>query len=217
MMPKPHDEHAAPGCTAGSEDFEDLEGMLRGLPREEPGADFAAKVMERVAALPAHKAPASPASTDARGARLRREGPLVRAARWLCRPRTFSLSPLQAAAAALCLVLAAGLALRHGTGPTTALKQGLVPVHFVLAAPGAQSVAVIGDFNGWNGRGWEMRRDKAGMWVLSASLAPGSHEYVFQIDGRATRPDPAASFSKDDGFGGVNSVLLVRGGNGKAI
>jgi 1,4-alpha-glucan branching enzyme len=98
------------------------------------------------------------------------------------------------------------------------VPEGLSPVKFVLAAPGASEVAVIGSFNGWNAAGWTMRRDTAsGLWTLKAALPPGSHEYVFLIDGATTVTDAAAALSADDGFGSRNSVLLVKNGDGSLL
>ena len=181
-----------------------LAERLRALGDAGPGDDFTARVMERIAAkepLPAPKPwPA-------------------RLSRWLMTPRTVSLRPLHGLALAACLLLAVGAALRFASFTASETPpEGRSPVRFVLAAPGAREVAVIGSFNGWNAAGWTMRHDAAtGLWTLTAALPPGSHEYVFLLDGAVALPDPAAAISADDGFGSRNSVLLVRNGNGATL
>lgn len=186
-----------------------IEDSLRRLPRPEPGPDFAAGIMARVRTSARMRAAAAPRS------------PWERFKDWMRTPRSVSFTPLQAGFAAACLFLALGLGARYLPGVAGlpgSDSGGLTPVQFVLAAPGAKRVAVIGSFNSWNATGWEMRRDPAsGLWSLTTALPAGSFEYVFQVDGAATLPDPAAPLSADDGFGSRNSLLLVRGENGTRI
>lgn len=176
-----------------------LASRLCALGTADPGPDFAARVMDRI------------------GSRTPRRvvgGLPRRIVYWLVSPRTFRFSPLGGLAAAACLILALGLALRIGPVGDGGAPRGLSAVTFVLAAPAAHEVAVIGSFNGWNAAGWTMRRDDAtGLWTLATALPPGSHEYVFLIDGATSVPDASASLSADDGFGSRNSVLLVKGGD----
>jgi 1,4-alpha-glucan branching enzyme len=121
-------------------------------------------------------------------------------------------------AAAACLLLTMGLFLRQGFAPGNRVPAGLSSVTFVLAAPSAREVAVIGSFNGWNSAGWTMVRDQSrGLWTLSSALPPGSHEYVFLIDGTTPVADTMATLNVDDGFGGRNSVLLVKDDHGTAL
>lgn len=197
------------GLNAPVAGCEDVERALRLLPRHDPGPDFAAKVMARVRTSARLRAAAAP------------KPPWRRLLDWLRTPQSLSFTPLQAGLAAACLVLVVGMGARllpDGAGLPGGRADGLTPVQFALAAPGAQRVAVIGSFNNWNGTGWEMRRDPAtGIWSLSTALPSGSFEYVFLVDGAATLPDPAAPQSADDGFGSRNSLLLVRGENGTRI
>ncbi len=176
-----------------------LASGLRALGAADPGPDFAVRVMDRI---------------GSRSPRRAAEGLPRRVIHWLVSPRTFRLSPLGALAAAACLILVLGLALRVGPVGDGGAPRGLSAVTFVLAAPAAHEVAVIGSFNGWNAAGWTMRRDTAtGLWTLATALPPGSHEYVFLIDGATSVPDSSAPLSADDGFGSRNSVLLVKGGD----
>jgi anti-sigma factor RsiW len=46
-------------------------------------------------------------------------------------------------------------------------------VRFVLKAPGARSVSVVGDFNGWSAKTHSMRdEDGDGIWTLTVNLRP---------------------------------------------
>ncbi len=83
---------------------------------------------------------------------------------------------------------------------------------FRFAPPRALgSVSVAGSFNGWDPSAWPMRRE-GDLWVLTRVVPEGTHEYKFVLDGGEWVPDPSASASAPDGFGGVNSVLTVRCG-----
>jgi len=183
---------------------DDLASGLRRLGAMDPGEDFAARVMGRI------------------GAAAPQAGPKRRMARvveWLTEPRSIRVSPLGGIAAAACLLLALGLFFKnYGGFENGATPAGLSPVTFVLAAPSAREVAVIGSFNGWKTAGWTMRNDPAtGLWTLTTALPPGSHEYVFLVDGTTPVTDAAAALSVDDGFGSRNSVLLVKNGDGAAL
>jgi 1,4-alpha-glucan branching enzyme len=91
-----------------------------------------------------------------------------------------------------------------------------LPVVFTLKVPGASSVAVIGTFNQWNAKGFEMKGDKErGVWSITLSLPQGRHEYAFLVDGKKVITDPQAAFYEEDGFGSQNSVLVLRGENGQ--
>lgn len=137
---------------------------------------------------------------------------------WLLRPYTLSLTPLGtlARAAALAAVVAGATfaALRIRTAPvsapavTAAFAASDVP--FVLYAPGAHSVALVGDFNGWDRGATPLRpAGSAGAWVVSLPLPPGRYRYAFLIDGARWLPDPTAPRAPDDDFGTPNSVLMV--------
>ena len=111
------------------------------------------------------------------------------------------------AAAAVLVVaigLAAGLALRARSG-------GYLTVTFVLDTPQARSVALAGDFTGWQTSGYELvRRASDGKWEITVRLQRDrSYAYSFVIDGERWVPDPGAPETVEDGFGGVNSILRL--------
>jgi len=83
-------------------------------------------------------------------------------------------------------------------------------VDLFFSAPQAASVAVVGDFNGWDPRQTLMiRSNHEGRWTARLKLPPGVHQYSFVINGSAWVPDPGAKATLADGFGGRNSVLII--------
>lgn len=75
---------------------------------------------------------------------------------------------------------------------------------------GAQSVSVVGSFNGWSPEADPMILDEDGNWRAEVRLRPGEFQYKFVVDGNRWIRDPANPNAVDDGFGELNSVLLVR-------
>lgn len=84
-------------------------------------------------------------------------------------------------------------------------------VRFVLPAPGAQRVAVAGDFNGWDPSTHALEDpDADGVFHATLPLPTGTHAYMFVVDGERWVTDPFAGAYRDDGFGGRNAVVHVR-------
>jgi len=78
---------------------------------------------------------------------------------------------------------------------------------FVMPAPGAQTVAVLGSFNNWKPT-LLTDDNQDGIWLTSLSLPPGRYEYAFVVDGRWWGQDPLAD-EYVRSFGGYNSVRYV--------
>jgi len=78
---------------------------------------------------------------------------------------------------------------------------------FVMPAPGAQTVAVVGSFNNWKPI-LLTDEDKDGIWLTNLPLPPGRYEYAFVVDGRWWGQDPLAD-EYVRSFGGYNSVRYV--------
>ena len=139
---------------------------------------------------------------------------------WLRRPRRFELrlSPLALAGLAVAgLLLVALLAREPRPGPvvsgrptaTAAHEAEVVLVRFVLVTPGAQRVALAGDFNGWDpGQTLLENADGRGTFAANLWLPRGAHEYMFVVDGQWV-PDPTAPARIPDGFGRTNSLLRL--------
>ena len=149
-----------------------------------------------------------------------------RAFEWLTRPRTIRLSPLAglAMAAGVALVVAVGARVRQATtsAPAVAATPGRTPVvpvsrmpgarpvQFMLVAPSASSVSVVGDFNNWDARATPLVRVGAdGVWTVDVPLPPGRYQYTFIVNGTTWVPDPRAPRALEDDFGAPNSVVTV--------
>lgn len=146
---------------------------------------------------------------------------------WLVEPRTITRAPLATLAAAAGLVgigIVAGLfANRDGRksagSPSVAVASPQLPVHdtvqvvrFVLLAPDARHVALVGDFNKWDETTTPMVREPGQKtWTVTVPLPPGRHVYAFVVNGAKWVADPHAPQAPDDGFGTPNSVVLVGG------
>ena len=74
----------------------------------------------------------------------------------------------------------------------------------------ATRVNVVGDFNNWSMTADPMYdREGDGWWSLRLPLKPGRYQYKFLVDGSNWIPDPANPETTDDGFGGLNSIVIV--------
>jgi hypothetical protein len=109
-----------------------------------------------------------------------------------------------AAAAAVFLVV--GLAVSDRRPP---VPQGppQITVELELGEVAARSVAVAGDFNGWDAA--TMKQGADGIWRIRLSLPPGRYQYVFVVDDEKWIADPRSPTVVDSGFSGANSVLDV--------
>ena len=70
-------------------------------------------------------------------------------------------------------------------------KKMVKPVSFILMAPEARSVAVVGDFNAWDPDANLLQRRIDGGWSTLVELPHGHHRYQFLVDGEPTL-DPCA-------------------------
>jgi hypothetical protein len=135
-----------------------------------------------------------------------------RAVRWLFEPRSVVVRPaLVVAGAAAILVLAFLPFERDQVSAPVQAAGSDVYVEFVLEAPDAGSVAVAGDFTGWDPEIALEDPDGDGVWSGRARLGPGVHEYMFVVDGSEWVTDPYAPRYADDGFGNRNAVLAIAG------
>ena len=130
---------------------------------------------------------------------------------WLLRPRTIRLSPLTslamaAAAVAVFVLLPNQPPDAPQLGPVAVTE---ILVEFSLEAPGATTVAVAGDFSGWESDFVLDDADGDGIWTGRIPITPGVHQYMFVIDGTDWVTDPRAQRYSDDGFGNRNAILAV--------
>jgi hypothetical protein len=90
-------------------------------------------------------------------------------------------------------------------------SEPMVTVRFVLEAPEATSVRLVGDFDGWTEPGYAMAvSGSPGLWEVSIQLQKGKvYVYNFVLDGERWITDPAVRTRVDDGFGGAGSLLRL--------
>jgi hypothetical protein len=81
-------------------------------------------------------------------------------------------------------------------------------IQFVLVAPGARRVAVVGDFNDWNPAAAPLSA-AGGVWSGQLDVPVGRHDYAFVVDGERWVRDPNAPQAPADEFGTGYSVLVV--------
>lgn len=146
---------------------------------------------------------------------------------WLMAPRTVRISPVGALAyaAGFAVVLLGGARVLGGP-PSPAVdrerstsavrlaaasdREAVRTVRFVLLAPEAAQVAVVGDFNRWSPAATPLRPSGvSGVWTVDVPLPAGRHEYAFIVDGTQWMPDPAAPRAPVAEFGTPNSVITV--------
>lgn len=142
---------------------------------------------------------------------------------WVVRPRVLRLSPLAGLAAAAGIAIAALSLDRAGSERAAPQVAATLPaaaaaasvdtiklVQFMLVAPNASSVSVVGDFNDWDPMATPLREAAgAGVWTITVPLSAGRHQYVFMVNGSRWTPDPAAPLAVEDSFGMPNSVITV--------
>ncbi len=174
-----------------------IAAAIAGLPYSTPPRDLSARIMARITPRP----------------------PLWRRALiWLLTPRPLRVAPVWPAAALAAmalLALAVGLFPRgHGadSSPTAASTptERILQVEFSIRVDSATEVALIGSFNNWQTQGYRLNPSGTErVWTISVPLPRGRHEYAFVLDKTRIVPDPAALLHQDDGFGNINSIIVV--------
>jgi hypothetical protein len=158
----------------------------------------------------------------------------VAAWRWITQPRSLPLSPLATAALAAGLVgvgiFLGSFVFDRGGQPTTGRSPTVAEtssprsplpdtgrvIKFVLVAPHAANVSIVGDFNNWDAQATPMKRTPTGgTWSVAIPLPAGRHVYAFVVNGANGTTqwvaDPTAPLAPEDGLGAPNSVVLVGG------
>ena len=185
----------------GAEGDDPIDAALAGLRDEAgPGPSFTARVMQEIDR--------------------RERGWLARARDAVLRPRVLRFNVVMALPLGVAATLLVALLVRGGepgapaaTGPAQAAEAApprAVLVSFRLPAPGAERVAVAGDFNDWDVHRAPLRDDDGdGIWTGTVAVEPGRYAYMFVVDGETWVVDPAAAATQPDGFGGHNAVLRL--------
>jgi hypothetical protein len=168
------------------------------------------------------------ASLDARIMRVVRELPRhAHSSLWarLTTPRRVTIMPLTwgvlAASLAMFALLGAAHAYQDVHRAAAPIAKALFPksekdqaqrVQFVLVAPDAKKVAVVGDFNGWDAShaDFQAKHSGGGVWSVTAPVPVGHHRYSFVIDDSLWVADPIAPRAADNDFGLPNSAIVVQ-------
>ncbi len=104
------------------------------------------------------------------------------------RRRIAALALLPATAAALSFVMVLWLAkpsVASDSDQAPPTTSDLLAANFTIYAPGARTVFLSGDFNGWAPNQLRLRDDdNNGTWSVVLHLAPGQYGYVFMVDGK---------------------------------
>jgi hypothetical protein len=160
-------------------------------------------------------------SLDDRVMRAVRELPRhVRGGFWsrLTTPRRVFVAPLSWGILAAAMVLLAAMGTRSLLSPASdapasasSTSKGSPSVQFVLVAPDAKKVAVVGDFNGWDAShvGFQAKHRGGGVWSVMAPVPLGHHRYSFVVDDSVWVADPIAPRAVDNDFGLTNSAIVV--------
>lgn len=100
----------------------------------------------------------------------------------------FAASSVMSAAATHPLHKEAMLAVRH---PAPVSYDTQVKYRkFFITAPGAETVELLADFNGWGKQPLVLTPYKKGYFETSVALVGGEYKYVFRVDGKLV-PDPS--------------------------
>ena len=117
---------------------------------------------------------------------------------------------LVATAAAAVLVMFFTFTFIFNTPDTSPICSAEVQFSLRVSDNKAHTVAIAGDFNGWNPQ-TDILEDSEGdgIWTGTLQLEPGRYEYMFVLDGEKWFPDPNALRYVKDGFGNKNAILEI--------
>lgn len=79
---------------------------------------------------------------------------------------------------------------------------------FRLVNPDAAQVLLVGDFTEWQKRAIPMQSAANGLWTTTVDLEPGTHSYLFIVDGEWCE-DPDCALRVANPYGGMNMVREV--------
>ena len=130
---------------------------------------------------------------------------------WLGAAVSLAQRPAWAAAMAAGLIAVVTFGVfRVRQGERLVAANGLEPVNFVLVAPAAKSVKVVGDFNNWGLNDSALvATNNQGVWSVTAPVPAGVHRYAFVVNDKQWVADPRALRSAGDDFGMPSSALVV--------
>jgi hypothetical protein len=121
---------------------------------------------------------------------------------------------LVGAAAAATLIVFFAFTFIFNTPDTSLICSAEVQFSLKINDSKAHTVAIAGDFNGWNPQANILEDlEGDGIWTGTLKLEPGRYEYMFVLDGEKWLPDPNALRYVKDGFGNKNAILEINNCN----
>ena len=121
---------------------------------------------------------------------------------------------LVGAAAAAALIVFFAFTFIFNTPDTSLICSAEVQFSLKISDGKAHTVAITGDFNGWNPQANLLEDPEGdGIWTGTLKLEPGRYEYMFVLDGEKWFPDPNALRYVKDGFGNRNAILEINNCN----
>jgi len=121
---------------------------------------------------------------------------------------------LVGAAATAALIVFFAFTFIFNTPDTPSICSAEVQFSLRIGDGKAHTVAIAGDFNGWNPQANPLEDpDGDGIWTGTLRLEPGRYEYMFVLDGEKWFPDPNALRYVKDGFGNKNAILEINNCN----
>ncbi|MGZ8458781.1 MAG: isoamylase early set domain-containing protein, partial [Gemmatirosa sp.] len=98
------------------------------------------------------------------------------------------------------------------TAASSRTRDTVFVTRFMIVAPNARQVSLVGDFNDWDQASTPLLKVAAnGVWTAEVKLPPGRYAYAFLVDGQRWIADPTAPPAVGDDFGRPSSVVTVRG------
>ncbi len=79
---------------------------------------------------------------------------------------------------------------------------------FQITLPEAESVALVGDFNGWSDTATPMKKNKSGVWKVDLALEEGEYQFRYLVNQSEWYNDEDVS-AVPNIFGSENSVVKV--------
>jgi len=133
---------------------------------------------------------------------------------WLLRGRSIRVSPLGglalAAGVAVIVVYSRSLPIPSDDAAVSFAAEQSSAVQFVIVAPTASAVSLVGDFNDWDPDATPMQlvADNR-VWTVTIPLNSGRYRYAFLVNGDTWLSDPSAPPVQDDEFGRPGSVVTI--------
>ncbi|RMI02829.1 MAG: glycoside hydrolase [Calditrichaeota bacterium] len=81
-------------------------------------------------------------------------------------------------------------------------------VTFQVELPEAESVALVGDFNGWDASATPMKKTRTGVWKADVKLEAGEYQFRYLVNGREWLNDNQTP-QVPNVFGTHNSFIQV--------